>query len=84
MWTPFAIPRHIVITWMALLNKLPTMDRLAAWGLEVLGTCKLCQDGMESHNHLLFGCSFSRGVWKAILELCGLRNDISNWFAELN
>ena len=84
LWTPFAIPRHIVITWMALLNKLPTMDRLAAWGLEVSGICQLCQDGMESRNHLFFGCSFSRGVWKTILELCGLKRDVSNWFAELN
>ena len=42
LWSNFVIPRHAVIAWMALLNRLPTLDRLAAWGLVVSGTCRLC------------------------------------------
>ena len=35
LWTPLAIPRYSVITWMTLLNRLPTMDRLTSWGIKV-------------------------------------------------
>ena len=27
IWTPMAIPKHIIIALMAILNRLPTMDR---------------------------------------------------------
>ena len=36
-----AIPKHVVIAWMADLNKLPTKDRLISWGMEVEGECVL-------------------------------------------
>ena len=67
LWSNFAIPRHAVITWMALLNRLPTFDKMVSWGLNVSGTCRLCQQAMETRDHLFFGCSYSREVWKAIL-----------------
>ena len=28
IWTPMTIPNHIMIAWMPILNRLPTMDRL--------------------------------------------------------
>ena len=44
MWSYLSIPKHVVIAWMAILNRLPTMDRLMAWGIGVGGTCRLCLD----------------------------------------
>ena len=33
LWRPMAVPKHIFILWMAILNRLPTMDKLKSWGL---------------------------------------------------
>lgn len=57
---------HMFVLWLAILEKLSTTDK--SW-LSHLGNCVLCQDGMmESHNHLFFGCRYSRDclffVWQ--------------------
>ena len=33
LWGSFTVPKFSFIAWMAILNKLPTMDRLQAWGM---------------------------------------------------
>ena len=48
------IPKHSLITWMAILNRLFTKDRLISWGLEMGGTCCLCQNESKSRDHLFF------------------------------
>ena len=73
------IPKHSVIVWMAILNKLPTMDRLASWGLEVNETCCLCQRSGECRDHLFFGCRFSRSIWEKILSLSEQSRLIRTW-----
>ena len=83
LWTSLIIPKHVIVAWMAVLNRLPIMDRMIAWGLEVDGVCKLCRNGMESRDHLFFDCSFSKEVWGAGLQLCGLNRSILGWNAEL-
>ena len=83
LWSNLVIPKHTVIAWMAVLNRLPTMDRLVAWSLADSGNCRLCQDGMETKDHLFFGCCYSRAIWRAILNLCGLRREVHNWKAKL-
>ena len=35
LWSYLAIPKHSIITWMAILNRLSTMDRLISWGIEM-------------------------------------------------
>ena len=67
-----------------MLNRLPTLDRLAAWGLNVAGTCKLCLADMETRDHLFFKCKFSREVWEIIMQMCELRRAVLGWFTELN
>ncbi|KAG2323467.1 hypothetical protein Bca52824_016680 [Brassica carinata] len=48
---------------MAVLDRLPTKDRLASWGLNVPTQCVLCLSRAESHNHLFFQCPFSAAIW---------------------
>ena len=67
-----------------MLNRLPTLDRLAAWGLNVAGTCKLCLVDIETRDHLFFECNFSKEVWQIILQMCELRKVVLGWSAELN
>ena len=83
VWSYLSIPKHDVITWMAILNRLPTMDRLMAWGIGVGGTCKLCLDEMESREHMFFGCLYSRSIWEVILTKCGIKRKIGSWTEKL-
>ncbi|KAG2295747.1 hypothetical protein Bca4012_002833 [Brassica carinata] len=48
---------------MVALSRLPTRDRLNAWGINVPLHCVLCSEGLESHQHLFFQCSFVAGLW---------------------
>ena len=33
LWSSLMIPRHVIVTWMVILNKLPTLDHMSSWGL---------------------------------------------------
>ena len=35
LWSSLNIPRHAIVVWMAILNRLPTKDRLISWGMEI-------------------------------------------------
>lgn len=56
IWFKEHIPRNAFISWLALQRRLPTRR----WGLNVFGTCVLCNMEIETHHHLFFECSFSR------------------------
>ena len=84
IWSNLVIPKHAVITWMALLNRLPTLDRLVAWGLAATGICKLSQKEGETRDHLFFGCCYSKAVWKIVMQLCGFQREVYSWDVEVN
>ena len=83
LWALFTVPKFVLIAWMAILNRLPTMDRLQAWGMEVTDICVLCKQGRESRNHLFLCCDYSKHIWEGILEMCGLRRVVYSWDEEL-
>ncbi|XP_015166576.1 uncharacterized protein [Solanum tuberosum] len=51
-----ARPKAIVTMWLQLQNKLPTSDRLASWGIDINQQCKLCQNELETRDHLFVCC----------------------------
>lgn len=67
-WFREEIPRCSFITWMALLGRLPTRDRLISWGMTVPSGCVLCSSADESLSHLFFQCSFAVASWT---RFCG-------------
>lgn len=67
VWFSGHIPKCSFITWLAIQNRLSTMDRLMLFGLTRSPQCSLCQ-GSESHDHLFFNCPFSQQVWNTILS----------------
>ncbi|XP_056694162.1 uncharacterized protein [Spinacia oleracea] len=67
-----ASPRSIFITWLAILNRLYTTDRMQNWGLNCSDDCVLCSGGKESVEHLFFACSFSATIWQAVLKKLGI------------
>ena len=68
VWFKEQIPRCSFITWLSMLARLPTRDRLLSWGLNVPSACVLCDNGVESHSHLFFECSYATAVWSCF---CG-------------
>ena len=58
VWFHLNMQKHAFIAWLAMLNKLPTKDKLMAWEMETEGNCVYCGEH-ETRSHLFFGCSFS-------------------------
>lgn len=63
IWHKASIPHHAFNAWLFMLNRNPTFERIAVWGLDIELTCLLCGAENESRNHLFFDCVFSRTVW---------------------
>ncbi|KAL0439808.1 UNVERIFIED_CONTAM: LINE-1 retrotransposable element O protein [Sesamum latifolium] len=56
---PFKIPRNNFVLWLAILQRLSTLDR--PWLHHGDGTCILCSNRCpETHSHLFFRCQFAR------------------------
>ncbi|CAN7067105.1 unnamed protein product, partial [Brassica rapa subsp. trilocularis] len=73
VWISYGIPRQSFLTWLVLLNRCPTRDRLNGWGLNVDPICLLCNADQESRNHLFFECGYSASVWRQIAYRCDLQ-----------
>ncbi|KAL1209614.1 putative ribonuclease H protein [Cardamine amara subsp. amara] len=63
VWFKEGVPRYSFIHWLALLDRLPTRDRLRSWGMNVPATCVLCSSYSETNSHLFFECEFARSIW---------------------
>ncbi|XP_023633691.1 uncharacterized protein LOC111829244 [Capsella rubella] len=63
IWFKEHVPRFSFVSWLALIARLPTRDRLRRWGMNTPASCVLCSNGEENHNHLFFECTFSSSVW---------------------
>ncbi|XP_016733756.1 uncharacterized protein [Gossypium hirsutum] len=62
LWFPLHVPKHSLIAWMVILNRLPTWDRLLAFGISVDTYCFFCIDAVEKRDYIFFECNFSRKV----------------------
>ncbi|KAL0696593.1 hypothetical protein Bca4012_063773 [Brassica carinata] len=59
VWFSFGIPRQQFHTWLVLLDRCPTKDRLLNWGLQVSPLCLLCNNDDETRDHIFSHCSYS-------------------------
>ena len=82
MWSRLAIPGHSFVGRMAILNKLPTKDRMLQWGLAVDRMCVFCRYSTEDRDHLFFQCSITKRIWDNIMGLC-LVSDAKTYWKEL-
>ena len=73
VWSSGSIPRHSFLTWLFILDRCPTRDRILSWGLQTDPTCLLCSTEPESRNHLLFNCCFSLSILTALSRRCSLQ-----------
>ena len=80
---PGNIPRHSFITWLAILNKLSTHDRIMLYTRGPLA-CVLCHTAMETHDHLFFKCSYSSFIWQGFLVTMDLSHPVLSWNSFVN
>ncbi|XP_077214463.1 uncharacterized protein LOC143849349 [Tasmannia lanceolata] len=73
IWFPGHIPRHSVVAWKAIQDKLLTKDNLLRFIPSIDTQCLLCCAENESVNHLFFSCSYSAWIWRSILWWFGTR-----------
>ncbi|XP_074306637.1 uncharacterized protein LOC141641891 [Silene latifolia] len=59
-------PKHAVISTLAVQCRLPTIDNLCGRGFALVNRCALCEQDIETTDHLFFCCPFSSAVWRAI------------------
>ncbi|KAL4386345.1 hypothetical protein GQ457_09G024940 [Hibiscus cannabinus] len=83
VWYGLHVPKHALILWMAILNRLPTLDRLRRMGLNVDIRCVLCGGGHEDRNHIFTECSYSTHIWTSILHSCDFERAPLGWDEEL-
>ncbi|KAK1303264.1 hypothetical protein QJS10_CPB11g00610 [Acorus calamus] len=75
-WDPVQTPRHSYTTWLALLDKLSTLQRLQKQGLLHSTQCPLCFRGSDEVHHLFFKCGYSSFIWLSLLSKLGLPHAI--------
>lgn len=67
VWFKGSTPRHAFNFWVANLDRLPTLSRLASWGLQVTNRCSFCAATEKTWDHLFLYCRFSLVIWDSIL-----------------
>lgn len=77
IWFSLSTPKFVFIAWLAILDRLSTMDRVVKWGQGVDTTCVLCKNADETRDHIFFECSYSSQLWEHLVKGI-LGNDFSN------
>ncbi|CDY65550.1 BnaCnng47640D [Brassica napus] len=72
VWNSYGISRHNFHTWLMILDRCPTRDRLLRWGISVSHLYLLCNNASESRDHIYFDCNFSFDLWAISARRCGL------------
>lgn len=60
------------MVWLAILQKIFTMDKLLKRRQRILNECPLCLADEETKNHLLIHCMFFTKVWAVFLRKFGM------------
>nr|GEV27413.1 RNA-directed DNA polymerase, eukaryota [Tanacetum cinerariifolium] len=78
-----------VFIWRLTLNKLPSKLNLHRRCIDVSsGLCPICQDDVESVNHIFFNCDMAKALWDLLAKWWDLDilvcANISEWFSWLD
>ncbi|XP_074304878.1 uncharacterized protein LOC141639720 [Silene latifolia] len=68
IWNQTIIPKHSFISWLVVQERLMTRERLLNFGIITDVSCFFCHSHLETHQHLLYDCQFSKLCWAL---LCG-------------
>ena len=66
-------PKHRFFIWLLAHKRLLTGVRMKHLNLNTNGNCYICDEGLETDNHLFSRCRYSRGIFKEIGEWSGIQ-----------
>ncbi|KAH1066114.1 hypothetical protein J1N35_031101 [Gossypium stocksii] len=69
---------------MAILNRLPSKERLIRQGMSIEGHCLLCHNENETGDHLSAECVFAIKSVEQVLLLCNINRTMANWQLEFD
>ncbi|XP_059315745.1 uncharacterized protein LOC132066453 [Lycium ferocissimum] len=72
MYKNAARPKARFTTWLLMLGRMTTSDRLVKWGVQVDPECGLCHQHAESKEHLYVHCEYTRNIWSKMEHWMGL------------
>ncbi|XP_010682682.1 uncharacterized protein LOC104897493 [Beta vulgaris subsp. vulgaris] len=75
VWNRLTIPKHRIFVWLTMHNRLQTTSRLHKMAIATNANCLICDDAVETQEHLMFECKFSFVVFSSIRKWCGLPNN---------
>ena len=75
VWNKSGMPRHSFLSWLFVLDRCPTRDRIIGWGLTTSPVCLLCNHSNESRNHLFFECDYTWAIWSELIRRCGIQGE---------
>ncbi|XP_039014380.1 uncharacterized protein LOC120144379 [Hibiscus syriacus] len=64
---------------MAIIDRLPTRDRLARMSIGMDRGCVLCGLDEKSRNHIFGDCPYACRVWDVVLQACRLPCRLRGW-----
>jgi len=70
--------------WLAVHNRLSTGDRMLQWNMGVAATCILCNNDLESRNHLFFSCPYAMEVWEPLAATIYNTSYSTDWQTIIN
>jgi len=73
IWRTAAPPRVCFFFWLVLHGRSWTADRRFRHGLQTSNTCIICDQEVETIDHILLGCYFCRQVWEPWLAKLGVQ-----------
>lgn len=79
IWFPYATPKYAFMAWLAMHNRLTTGDRMLLWNVGIDASCVLCQQHLETRDHLFFSCRYSREVWSGLAQGLLLSRFTDQW-----
>lgn len=65
IWS-LGVPKFSIALWRARWGKFTTDSQLAIWGITEDTDCYLCEDAMETSDHIFSHCSYIREIWRQI------------------
>ncbi|KAL0293112.1 UNVERIFIED_CONTAM: Retrovirus-related Pol polyprotein from type-2 retrotransposable element R2DM [Sesamum angustifolium] len=75
---PFHTPRHKFILWLAILERLSTLDK--PWCNPTNQDCVLCnRNQIETHNHLFFCCTYTKTILQSLGSKLRFNWPYSDW-----
>ncbi|XP_010686893.1 uncharacterized protein LOC104901049 [Beta vulgaris subsp. vulgaris] len=67
VWNRYSLPKHRMILWLAVQNRLKTKDRLMMMSICSDDVCTICGQETGSVDHLMFRCTYSKQCFEMIL-----------------